>query len=432
MPTSPVSDTFLTRRRALGSIGLTAVGIAGVAGLAACSNDDKAPNWDTGTSPSPQPPIATVSITGPATDAVDVPASAEIVFTATDADVAAATVKLVDAAGVEVTGAPHPDGKGWLPTNALKFATPYTVTVTVTGTDGKQVSKSSGFTTMAAPTKLLSVSSFLNDNAVMGCGMPLIFHFSAVVPKAERANVQRRMFVETTPAQEGIWTWYNDKEIHWRPKEFWQANTKVNVKVQVGGLPIGTGGLHGKRDSTLVCSVGSVLKMEVNDSNKQMVVTRDGAVIKTIPVSLGKANNLSSSGVMVVMEKKAKTVFDTFNDPTATDRYRTEVEFAQRLTWGGEFIHAAPWSVQHQGVRNVSHGCINMSTANAKWLFDQTRLGDPVITKGTARRLTYGNGWTDWDRSWEEYVKGSAIPYVPPAPPAPVETGATPTATPST
>ncbi len=36
-----------------------------------------------------------------------------------------------------------------------------------------------------------------------------------------------------------------------------------------------------------------------------------------------------------------------------------------RLTYSGEFIHAAPWSVGSQGSANVSHGCTGMSTANA-------------------------------------------------------------------
>ena len=51
--------------------------------------------------------------------------------------------------------------------------------------------------------------------------------------------------------------------------------------------------------------------------------------------------------------------------------YRTKIDFAQRLTWGGEFIHAAPWSEGQQGSVNVSHGCVNVSMANGDWLFKQ-------------------------------------------------------------
>jgi lipoprotein-anchoring transpeptidase ErfK/SrfK len=129
-----------------------------------------------------------------------------------------------------------------------------------------------------------------------------------------------------------------------------------------------------------------------------------------MPVSLGKKSTPSSSGTMVVMEKKAATVFDTRDSPDPDNRYVTEIDFAQRLTWGGEFIHAAPWSVDSQGRRNVSHGCVNLSTANARWLFDKTKIGDPVTVSGTERKLEPGNGWTAWNMSWPEFVRGSALP----------------------
>jgi lipoprotein-anchoring transpeptidase ErfK/SrfK len=150
-----------------------------------------------------------------------------------------------------------------------------------------------------------------------------------------------------------------------------------------------------------------------------MTVTKDGQVVKSIPVSLGRPNMPSCSGTMVIIERLAKTVFDTTTDPNPDNRYRTDIEYAQRLTWSGQFIHAAPWSVSDQGKRNVSHGCVNMSTDNAKWLFDQTVVGVPVIVKGTPRPLEYGNGWTDWNKTWDDYVKGSAIPYTPSSTPAP-------------
>ena len=34
-----------------------------------------------------------------------------------------------------------------------------------------------------------------------------------------------------------------------------------------------------------------------------------------------------------------------------------DVEYAMRVTYSGEFLHAAPWSVGSQGYANVSHGC---------------------------------------------------------------------------
>ncbi len=52
-----------------------------------------------------------------------------------------------------------------------------------------------------------------------------------------------------------------------------------------------------------------------------------------------------------------------------------------------------------------------MSTEDAQWLFQNTLMGSPLTIKGTERKLRSGNGWTDWDKPWDEYVKGRAIPY---------------------
>jgi len=398
-----------TRRRTLTTLGLAGAGTAAGLSLAACTDEKNTPG--------PQGSVkaegkAKVSITTPAADAKDVPASTEIVFAATDATQTTVEVKSKD--GATVDGAMHPDGKGWLPAKTLEYGKSYTATVTATDADGKPTTASNSFTVMAKPSKQVRFVSFLADGAVVGVGMPLIIQLSRAIPQDQRAAVQRRLIVSAEPAQEGVWTWYTDTEMHWRPKEFWQAGTKVRVDLRVGGLPCGDG-YFGRTDLTLDCTIGPALVMTVDDkaSPKVMTVTKDGAVLKKIPVSLGRPSMPSSSGTMVVIEKFAKTVFDTRTDPNPANRYRVDIDWAQRLTWGGEFIHSAPWSVADQGKRNVSHGCINMSAANAKWLFQQTRVGDPVVVKGTSRELQYGNGWTDFDKSWDEYVKGSALPPSP-------------------
>jgi lipoprotein-anchoring transpeptidase ErfK/SrfK len=154
--------------------------------------------------------------------------------------------------------------------------------------------------------------------------------------------------------------------------------------------------------------------MTVDNRSKKMTVKRNGKVLRTIPISLGKRSTPSSSGTMIVMEKLRETVFDTFDELGPKEGYRVDIEYAQRLTWGGEFIHSAPWSVGDQGRRNVSHGCVNLSPGNAIWLYRQTMIGDPVTVRGTERRLVNGNGWTPWTYTWAQFIKGSALP-VPPA-----------------
>ncbi|ASW53883.1 Ig-like domain-containing protein [Plantactinospora sp. KBS50] len=372
---------------------------------AACSSKDS-PAWKDG----PPAPKASATITTPAADAKDVPAATEIVFTTKDATETA--VELKDASGQAVEGALSADGKSWLPDAALEYGAEYTATVTATGDDGKAATATSTFTTMAKPANQVRVTSFIGDDQVVGVGMPLIVKFGRAIPEDVRADVQRRMTVQTTPAQEGAWRWISSTEVHYRPKEFWQAGTRLQYKVQVGGLPMG-GDWYGRADLTIDAKVGPSFIMSVDNATKRMTVTKDGNVVKTILVSLGKKSTPSSSGTMLVMEKFKHTVFDTTTELGPEDGYRTDIDFAQRITYGGEFIHAAPWSEGKQGSVNVSHGCVNVSEADGKWLFEQTRIGDPITVKGTERQLKNGNGWTDWNLSWEEYVEGSAIPYVP-------------------
>jgi hypothetical protein len=138
-----------------------------------------------------------------------------------------------------------------------------------------------------------------------------------------------------------------------------------------------------------------------------MSVFKNDKLIRKVPVSLGKPSTPTSSGKMVIMEKFDQTVFDTTG---SADPYVVTVQDAQRLTWGGEFIHSAPWSVGAQGSMNVSHGCTNVSPTDARWLMQISHIGDLVEFTGTEVKLDPGNGWTAWNESWGEYIKGSALP----------------------
>ncbi|MGX6602313.1 Ig-like domain-containing protein [Micromonosporaceae bacterium Da 78-11] len=344
----------------------------------------------------------------PAAGKKDVPVSAEIGVKVSGGKVAEVTLK--DSAGKAVAGELREDGSAWVPSKPLKTKQAYEASVVATADNGQSKTVTTSFTTMGAPGRKTGTGLYLFDDHTYGVAMPVVVEFSPGIKKADRAAVQKRMFVQSTPAQPGTWSWTSTgSQAYYRAPEFWQPGTKLAVRIAVGGLPTG-GGRYGDRDRSATAKIGRSFQMNVDNKTKKMTVVESGKTVKTMPVSLGKASTPSDSGTMVVMDKLAETVFDTTAELGPVNGYRTKIQYAQRLTWSGQYIHSAPWSTGAQGRRNVSHGCVNVSPSNAQWLFAETLIGDPVVVKGTGTALGYGDGWTPWDVSWADFVKGSALP----------------------
>ncbi|MEU4419312.1 Ig-like domain-containing protein [Actinoplanes sp. NPDC024001] len=349
-------------------------------------------------------PVA-VTIT-PATGKKNVPVSSEIGLAVKDGEVTSVT--LTDAKGKAVAGEMREDGSAWVPSKPLKTKQSYSATVVATGKSGGTTTATTSFTTMGPPPRRTGTGLYLFDDKTYGVAMPVVVEFNPGIKKADRAAVQKRMFVETTPSQPGTWSWTaSGTQAYYRAPDYWQPGTTLKVRIAVGGLPTGDN-IYGDQDRSATAKIGRKFEMKVDNASKKMTVLQDGKAIKTMPVSLGKKSTPSSSGHMVIMEKKADTVFDT-TDTDGDEGYRTQIQYAQRLTWSGQYIHSAPWSTGDQGRRNVSHGCVNVAPGNARWLFDRTLIGDPVTVKGTEDKLDYGNGWTPWNVSWKEFAAGSAL-----------------------
>jgi hypothetical protein len=47
--------------------------------------------------------------------------------------------------------------------------------------------------------------------------------------------------------------------------------------------------------------------------------------------------------------------------------------------------------------------------SNAIWLFNNTHVGDVIKVVGSPRTLEPGNGYTDWNVSWDKWLEGSAL-----------------------
>lgn len=123
-----------------------------------------------------------------------------------------------------------------------------------------------------------------------------------------------------------------------------------------------------------------------DDATHQITWWRNGKQVKTMPISMGSNDHPTPNGVYHTKEKYRDMYMDssTYGVPVdSAEGYRTYVEYATRMSWDGIFIHAAPWSVAQQGRSNASHGCINISTENGKWVFNTIPRDTPIVVRGT-------------------------------------------------
>ncbi len=181
----------------------------------------------------------------------------------------------------------------------------------------------------------------------------------------------------------------------------------MTATADLNGLDAGNG-IYGQNTTSTSFTVGRSLITKINLDTKKAKVYINGDLERTIPISGGKSGWTTRSGTKLIMEKLPVTRM-TNEMIGADEAYDLKVRYAMRITWSGEFLHAAPWNSANLGRVNASHGCVGMSTANAAWLFNRVQIGDPVVTTGSGRGLEKGNGYTDWDVSWSQYQKGSAL-----------------------
>jgi lipoprotein-anchoring transpeptidase ErfK/SrfK len=313
-------------------------------------------------------------------------------------------VALSDDAGKPIAGAMRGDGTSWVPAQALEYRTTYRATVNAVDGKGTATTATTNFTTMPNPgSDPIASTLHLQGGGVYGVGMPIALEFNAPIPRSAQADVQRRLLVSSDPPQTGVWHWYGDQQVLYRPKDYWRPGTALTVRTALGGLSVG--GRYLDTDRSVGAAIAGKLAFQISNATKQMQVFRDDQLVKSFPVSLGKPSTPSSSGNMVIMTREAKALW------VYSDKDRLNVNYAERLTGDGEYIHAAPWSVADQGHNNVSHGCTNLSNDDAAWVYSNSHIGDPVTVTGTEAHLIPGNGWTMWDMSWSDYLKGSVLPH---------------------
>jgi lipoprotein-anchoring transpeptidase ErfK/SrfK len=343
----------------------------------------------------------------PAANARDVRPGSPVVIEAAGGTLGA--VRVASAAGRQLAGRLDAGKTTWRSTGRLAFGTTYRVTAAAVGAAGKTTKASSTFTTVRAKVQVFPAVAPLRDT-VMGVGLPIRVYFNA--PVVDRKAALEHMRVTTSVPTEGAWHWLSDSEVHWRPRVYWKARTRIALDTSLYGVDLG-GGVWGglNADRHIEFSVGDSHVSVADARTHQMKVYLNGRLVRTLPVSMGKEvpGRYTKSGAHVVIDKNRVKKMDSRTYGLALDAggYTAKVEWATRISNNGEFVHSAPWSVAQQGHSNVSHGCINLSPSNAAWFFNFSAIGDVVEVVGTPARLGPKDGDIyDWAIPWSQWVQG--------------------------
>ncbi|MFD9130643.1 Ig-like domain-containing protein [Kitasatospora sp. NPDC059571] len=316
--------------------------------------------------------------------------------------------------GKVVAGRLADDQRSWQTTGKLRAGTAYTARISADDGKGGRGETTATFRTVAAQNLLTAqLGPDSSGTGVYGVGQPLTVKLSAPVKDpAARKAVEHGLTVSSQPAVTGAWYWVDDSNLHFRPKDYWPANTSVKLAFDLTGERI-SDGLYGGDPASMTLRTGDRVEAVVDAAAHQLTFRRNGELVRTIPVTTGKPGFDTRNGIKVVLGKEADVRMsgETIGIPAGSaDSYDLDVQWATRVTWSGEYVHAAPWSVGSQGVANVSHGCTGMSTENAKWFFDNTRVGDIVqVVNSLGHEMEpFGNGFGDWNITWTDWVKHSA------------------------
>jgi lipoprotein-anchoring transpeptidase ErfK/SrfK len=391
--------------RRIGLIGVTAV--AAVT-LAACTGNATSTVRPAGNashsakpaasaSPSPAGPVVTIT---PATGIAMADPSKGLAVTASGGTLKNVTVHTT---GDPVTGSYSGGNTAWHSTWTLEVSTSYTVTATATASSGATTTKTSTFRTLT-PSSTFTTEILEGYGQSYGVGMPVILYFSQRI--TDKAAVERALQLKTSKPVVGSWYWDEPCNMaascaYFRPRAYWPAGTTVSFTGHLDGVQ-GAPGVYGYHTLTQAFGIGQSVIAVGNTRTHRTQIYIDGKRKYDWPISSGRPGDDTPNGSYLTIEK-ANPVLMT------GPGYSLEVPWSVRFTFSGDYYHDAYWSTGEQGFDNVSHGCVNLSPANAETYYNLAVPGDPITIKGSPRGGAWDNGWTMWFLSWSQYLKGSAL-----------------------
>ncbi|MEU6641171.1 Ig-like domain-containing protein [Saccharomonospora sp. NPDC046836] len=378
---------------------LRVAAVAGSAGLLAACSERTGGTADV--DPVSVPPKARITV-DPVVEAADVPVLKPVTVSVTDG--ALTEVQLTNAEGTAVAGQLNADKTVWTSSEPLGYGKTYTYAAKAKGSDDKVAELGGSFATV---TPAREVRATLNpvDHAEVGVAMPISVKFAEAV--SDRTAVQRALSVETSTEVEGSWAWLSDRQVDWRPREYWPANTEVSVTAKLYGVHYG-GGAYGRADVTTTFLIGRNQVVKVHTPEHRMRVYRDGAEVANYPCSNGRDNDPelnTPNGTVIVMTREPTAIFDNA-------RYgytNIKKKWCCRISNHGEFIHENEDNRANIGKDNTSHGCVNLLEADAKAYFDSALIGDPVEVTGSKANFPTSSDVMDWLLDWDTWKSMSAL-----------------------
>lgn len=258
----------------------------------------------------------------------------------------------------------------------------------------------------------------IGDGGQVGVGMPIIATFKQKITDAKAFQAATKVTVNDTPVDARWYFEYSDPgsghlmEAHLRTQNYWPGHARIHVDLPVKGKSAGAVPSHAGQqyqfdnDLSLDFSTGAANILTVDDSTHTLTVQSDGKPWgKTFPVSLGATDTPTARGIKVIMEKGRSICM------SGPGYHECNVKFTQRLTYGGEYLHAAPWNLAHLGNTDSSNGCTNLSTQDAQTLYDFLEIGDVVqYPNANGPKMKLGDGYGDWNLTWGLWQSGGAAP----------------------
>jgi len=378
--------------------------LGGTGALLIAGNNSPLAAVTDGPAPTPAPTVG-VAFAGATGDTV--PWERPLTFAVTDG-----TIESVTATGPD--GTPYEGtvtGDRWVGSTTLYPGGTYTLQAVVKDGDGKTTTVDRTLTASAA-TEILE-ATLSPKGGVFGVGQAAIVRFNHKVKgAAARAAVLQRLTVTTTPAAEGAWRWYNSYEVHYRGPQYWKPGTSITVAADFTGLRLpGTRVWGSTKPRATTYSIGRSFIGTVDIAAHKLTVVISGKVARVMNVSTGRDKYPTKGGVHIVLLRETEHLYNsaTVGIPTASpDGYYEKLPWSTRISNGGAFVHANPATVKYQGRLNVSHGCVNMSVEDAKWFYDNSKLGDIVdVIHAAVGPLKSDAGMSDWNYTWAEWKAGN-------------------------